>query len=43
VRERFAGLGVEPSGISPEELGAVMRDETERWTSVIKAAGIKPE
>jgi tripartite-type tricarboxylate transporter receptor subunit TctC len=43
VRERFAGLGVEPSGISPEELGVVMRDETERWTSVIKAAGIKPE
>jgi len=43
VRERFASLGVEPSGMSPEALGVLMREETERWTSVIKAAGIKPE
>jgi tripartite-type tricarboxylate transporter receptor subunit TctC len=43
VRDRFAALGVEPSGISPEALGTLMRDETARWTEVIKAAGIKPE
>jgi tripartite-type tricarboxylate transporter receptor subunit TctC len=43
VRDRFAALGVEPSGISPEELGTLMREETARWTEVIKAAGIKPE
>jgi len=43
VRDRFAGLGVEPSGMSPQELGVLMRDETARWGEVIKAAGIKPE
>lgn len=43
LRKRFAELGVEPSGISPEELGIVMRDETQRWSEVIKAAGIRPE
>lgn len=43
VRERFAAAGVEPSGISPDELATQMRDETARWTTVIKAAGIKPE
>lgn len=43
VRERFASLGVEPSGMSPQELGVLMRDETARWREVIKAAGINPE
>ena len=43
VKKRFAELGVEPSGITPEELGIVMRDDTRRWTEVIRAAGIKPE
>lgn len=43
VRERFATLGVEPSGISPTALGALIRDETDRWANVIRAADIKPE
>lgn len=43
VRERFAAAGVEPSGISPDELATQMRDETARWATVIKAAGIKPD
>jgi tripartite-type tricarboxylate transporter receptor subunit TctC len=43
VKARYATLGMEPSGITPEELAIVMRDETRRWTEVIKAAGIIPE
>jgi len=43
VKERLAALGLEPSGISPEELGKILQEDTKRWTDVIRAAGIKPE
>ena len=43
VSERFASLGVEASGVSPERLAAIMREETARWGEVIGNAGIKPE
>lgn len=43
VKERFATLGAEPSGISPEEFGKVMRDDVQRWGEIIRAAKIKAE
>jgi tripartite-type tricarboxylate transporter receptor subunit TctC len=43
VKERLAAQGAQPSGISPEAFGNQLRDDTKRWTEVIRAAGIKAE
>ena len=43
VRERFAALGVQPVGSTPAEFAALIRQDLERWTGVIKSAGIKLE
>lgn len=40
VKERFSSLGVEPSGMTPEEYGALMRADAKRWAEVIREAGI---
>jgi len=40
IRARFAQLGMEAAGSSPEELGAAIRAEIPGWGRVIKAAGI---
>jgi tripartite-type tricarboxylate transporter receptor subunit TctC len=41
VRERFAGMGIEPVGSSSEELGRVVKSDIAKWTAVAKAANIK--
>lgn len=43
VREHFALQGIESSGSSPEELGAIMAREVTQWTEVIKSSGIHLE
>jgi len=43
VRERFASLGVQPVGNTPEQWAAEIRADLARWAKVIKAAGIKAE
>jgi tripartite-type tricarboxylate transporter receptor subunit TctC len=43
LRDRLKGLGTTPIGSTPEVLAAHVRAELERWTRVVKAAGIKPE
>jgi tripartite-type tricarboxylate transporter receptor subunit TctC len=43
VRERFASLGVQPVGSTPDQFAATIRDDLARWSKVIKAAGIKAE
>ena len=43
VRERLAAMGAEPSGESPEQLGARMKAESERWGEVVRKANIKAE
>lgn len=43
VRERFASLGVQPVGSTPEQFAALIREDLARWSKVIKAAGIKAE
>jgi tripartite-type tricarboxylate transporter receptor subunit TctC len=43
VKERFAAQGAEPSGISPDEFGRILREDAKRWGDVIRAAGIKAE
>jgi tripartite-type tricarboxylate transporter receptor subunit TctC len=43
VKERFASLGVQPVGNTPEQWGAEIRADLARWAKVIKAANIKVE
>ena len=43
VRERLQGLASLPIGGTPEEFGARMKGETEKWAVVIRTANIKPE
>ena len=41
VRERFAGMGIEPVGGSAEDLGNTVKRDIAKWTAVAKAANIK--
>jgi tripartite-type tricarboxylate transporter receptor subunit TctC len=41
VKERFAGMGLDPVGGSSEELGRRVAADIEKWTAVAKAANIK--
>ena len=43
VRERLAALGFEIQPGSPQELHALLRNETEKWAKVIKASGARAE
>ena len=43
VRAKLAAQGAEPSTFTPGEFAAFLKDETVRWTGVIKSAGIKLE
>jgi tripartite-type tricarboxylate transporter receptor subunit TctC len=41
VLKRLSELSAEPMGLSPAQTGAFMRQETERWAAIIRAAGVK--
>jgi tripartite-type tricarboxylate transporter receptor subunit TctC len=41
--KRLEELGIEPVGNTPEEFGAFIKSEIERWTRVAKAANVKIE
>ena len=43
ISARLANDGAEVIAGTPEEFGAYLRAETEKWARVAKAAGIKPE
>jgi len=43
VKERYAVLGIEPVGNSPEAFGAQVRDDLARWEKVVKAANVRVE
>jgi tripartite-type tricarboxylate transporter receptor subunit TctC len=40
VKERLSGLGADPVGSTPEEFGAWIKAENERWARVVKGAGL---
>ncbi|HVL57012.1 MAG TPA: Bug family tripartite tricarboxylate transporter substrate binding protein [Burkholderiaceae bacterium] len=42
VRDKLVGLGMEPTGLGPQELAKIHRRDYERWGPVIKASGFKP-
>jgi tripartite-type tricarboxylate transporter receptor subunit TctC len=41
VKERFATLGLDPVGGTPDDFAQQMRAEGEKWEKVIRAANIK--
>ena len=43
LRERLKGLGTTPIGSAPEVLAAHVRSELDRWTKVVRTAGIRPD
>jgi tripartite-type tricarboxylate transporter receptor subunit TctC len=43
VKERFARIGIEPAGGTPEALSQLMASEARKWSKVIAEAGIAKE
>ncbi len=43
TKDRLAADGAEPLGSTPEEFGAFIRRELDKWARVARAAGIEPQ
>lgn len=43
MQDRLKSLGMQPSGMTPEQVSSFQKAEVEKWAQVIKAAGIKLE
>ncbi len=43
VREKLAAQGAEPLNFTPEEFAQFLKEDTRRWTGVIRASGIRVE
>ncbi|HYC44644.1 MAG TPA: tripartite tricarboxylate transporter substrate binding protein [Burkholderiales bacterium] len=43
VNAKLVSSGVDPDPLTPEQLGAKIRAETDRWAKVVKAAGLKTQ
>ena len=43
VRERYAGMGVDPAPTSPERALAYLKSETDKYAKVVKAIGLRIE
>ncbi len=41
VRDRLLPIGIEPTHSTPEELGAHIRAESEKWGKIIRDIGLK--
>lgn len=42
IHQKFAQLGVTPSGIPPDAFATLIRDETKKWSDIVRKANIKP-
>jgi tripartite-type tricarboxylate transporter receptor subunit TctC len=42
-QERLSGLGAEPIGTSPQELGTFMREQVEKMRKAVKESGARPD
>ena len=40
VQEQYRKLGLQPGGGSPQDLAKVVKDDTARWSAVIREAKI---
>jgi tripartite-type tricarboxylate transporter receptor subunit TctC len=43
IAEKLVGLGMTPVGGSPEQFGAFIRADIDKWTKLIRARNIKPD
>ena len=43
IRARLADIGTIPMVLTPDEFGAFIAVETEKWGKVVRSAGIRPE
>ena len=43
VRERFTGLGADPTPSTPEKFGAVMKADAEKRGRIIRESGVRAE
>ncbi len=43
IRQKLLDQGAEPVGSTPEEFGALLREEVTKWRDVVRAAGLKAE
>jgi hypothetical protein len=43
VRERLIALGGEPASSTPQEYGALIRSETEKFARIVRDANIKAD
>jgi tripartite-type tricarboxylate transporter receptor subunit TctC len=43
IRARIEGMGLEPTGLGPRELAAILKADHERWGPVIRASGFKAD
>ncbi|MFN9504462.1 MAG: tripartite tricarboxylate transporter substrate-binding protein [Rubrivivax sp.] len=42
VNKRLVEMGLEPTGLGPDQLAAILKADHERWGEVIRASGFKP-
>jgi tripartite-type tricarboxylate transporter receptor subunit TctC len=42
MKARLQNMGLEPTGLGPAELAAILRADYDKWGPVIKASGFKP-
>jgi tripartite-type tricarboxylate transporter receptor subunit TctC len=42
VHQRLLAIGLEPTGLGPDELAKIMKDDYDRWGPIIRASGFKP-
>lgn len=42
LRARLEQMGLEPTGLGPQELASILKSDYERWGPVIRASGFKP-
>ena len=43
VKARLANAGIEPTTVSPERFGEIIRADLDKWSGIIRAAGIAPQ
>jgi tripartite-type tricarboxylate transporter receptor subunit TctC len=43
VRERFSGLGADPTPSTPEKFGTVLKADAEKWGRIIRQAGVRAD
>jgi tripartite-type tricarboxylate transporter receptor subunit TctC len=42
LKGKLEQMGLEPTGLGPAELGAILKADYEKWGPVIRASGFKP-